>query len=108
MLTRLPLHLEDGTDKSSLIEQLVQRHMPDKTHASSILPLSGPITSLQHIDHSELLQQTLSAAAIRATGIFNLQVVEKLLSEKITDANRRALLLVFTTQLLCQLFGLSI
>jgi asparagine synthetase B (glutamine-hydrolysing) len=108
MLTRLPLSLEDGTAKETLIKQLVLRHMPESPDAASLLPLSGPIASLQQITNSELLQQTLSTEAMQATGIFNPPVVEKLLSEKMTDANRRLLLLVFTTQLFCQIFGLSL
>jgi hypothetical protein len=66
------------------------------------------MASLQHINDSELLQQTLSPEAIQATGIFNPQLVDSLLKEKLTDANRRKLLLVFTTQLVCQIFGLSL
>jgi asparagine synthetase B (glutamine-hydrolysing) len=108
MLTHLPSTLDDGVAKTSLLEALVHRYMPDSTGTSSLLPLSGPVASLQQVADSELLQQTISAEAIRAAGIFNPQTVENLLKEKVTDPNRRALLLVFTTQLLCQLFGLSL
>ncbi len=100
--------LDDGVAKTSLLEASVHRYMPDSTGTSSLLPLSGPVASLQQVADSELLQQTISAEAIQAAGIFNPQTVENLLKEKITDTNRRALLLVFTTQLLCQLFGLSL
>jgi asparagine synthetase B (glutamine-hydrolysing) len=108
MLTRLPSVLDEEVAKTSLIDQLVLRYMPDSPATASPLPLSGPITSLQQIDNSELLQQTISAEAIRTAGIFNPQVVENLLHEKITDSNRRALLVVFTTQLFCQLFGVGL
>ncbi|GHO91589.1 hypothetical protein KSF_016370 [Reticulibacter mediterranei] len=105
-LTRLPSN--DGGDemKAGLLKNLLQRYIPES--AGSPLPLSGPMASLQHIADSELLQQTLSAEAIGATGIFNPQLVDSLLKEKLTDTNRRKLLLVFTTQLLCQIFGLSL
>jgi asparagine synthetase B (glutamine-hydrolysing) len=106
MLTRLPLDEQSDEVKTALLKNLVQRYMPES--AGSPLPLSGPMASLQHINDSELLQQTLSAEAIQATGIFNPQLVDSLLKEKLTDANRRKLLLVFTTQLLCQVFGLSL
>jgi asparagine synthase (glutamine-hydrolysing) len=104
MLTRLPS--EDEGNKAVLLKNLLQRYMPES--AGSPLPLSGPIASLQHVADSELLQQTLSTEAIQTTGIFNPQLVESLLQEKLTDANRRKLLLVFTTQLVCQIFGLSL
>jgi asparagine synthase (glutamine-hydrolysing) len=102
MLTRLPCDDEGDV----LLKKLVQRYIPES--AGSPLSLSGPVASLQHIVDSELLQQTLSAEAIQATGIFNPQLVENLLKEKLTGANRRKLLLVFTTQLLCQIFGASL
>jgi asparagine synthase (glutamine-hydrolysing) len=106
MLTRLPAN--DGGDemKAALLKNLLQRYISES--ARSPLPLSGPIASLQHIADSELLQQTLSTEAIQATGIFNPQLVDSLLKEKLTDANRRKLLLIFTTQLLCQIFGVSL
>src|SRR5579884_2542550 len=108
MLTRLPPTLDDEVAKIALLDQLAQRYIPDSTSTSSLLRLSGPITSLQRVADSELLQQTISTEAIKAAGIFNPQTVEKLLHEKITGANRLELLLVFTTQLLCQLFGLAL
>jgi asparagine synthetase B (glutamine-hydrolysing) len=104
MLTRLPANNEG--DKAGLLKNLLQRYMPES--AGPPLPLNGPMASLQHIADSELLQQTLSTEAIRAAGIFNPQIVDSLLKEKLTDANRRKLLLVFTTQLAYQIFGLSL
>lgn len=108
MLTRLPSTLDGGVAKTSLLDQVVSRYMPDSTRTASLLPLSGPVASLQRVADSELLQQIMSVEAIKAAGIFDLQAVEKLLHEKITSTNRRELLLIFTTQLLCQLFGLGL
>jgi asparagine synthetase B (glutamine-hydrolysing) len=102
MLTRLP----SSDEGDVLLKNLLQRYISES--AGPLLPLSGPMASLQHINDSELLQQTLSPEAIQATGIFNPQLVDSLLKEKLTDANRRKLLLVFTTQLVCQIFGLSL
>jgi len=73
-----------------------------------MLPLNGPIASLQRIADSELLQQTLSPDAIRATGIFDPQEVDKLLQKKGKALQQRELLLVFTTQLLYHLFQASL
>jgi asparagine synthetase B (glutamine-hydrolysing) len=107
MLTRLPTTLEDGTAKSHLVSALVERYLPGP-QAVSTQPLSSPTESLLKIDSSEILQQTLSASAIRSAGIFDTEKVEELIKQR-EDANSRcALIWVFTTQLLCQLFGVTL
>ena len=62
--------------------------------------------SLLRVADSELLQQTISQEALRATGIFDPEVVQDLLrqGEQEDGVVTRELVLVFTTQLLCQLF----
>jgi hypothetical protein len=50
----------------------------------------------------------LSSEALQARGIFNPKAVETLLQQTNGKAVPRELLLVFTTQLLCQLFDLTI
>ncbi|MBV9258157.1 MAG: hypothetical protein JO215_09075, partial [Ktedonobacteraceae bacterium] len=57
---------------------------------------------------SELLQQLLSPEAIKATGIFNSGAVEKLLQQQGDNRAERELILVFTAQLLCQLFEVAV
>ncbi|MBV9229662.1 MAG: hypothetical protein JOZ18_10150 [Chloroflexi bacterium] len=104
MLSRLPAVLADGTPKDTLIASLAQRYITTRAATPATLPLTAPATSLLRIADSDLLQQTLSPEALRATGIFDPSAVEDLLKRK---AVSRELLLVFTTQLLWQLFGME-
>jgi asparagine synthetase B (glutamine-hydrolysing) len=107
-LTRLPLTFEDGRAKSTLPSVLLRRSISAEVTERSTLPLNGPVTSLLRVATTDLLQQTLAPAAIRARGIFDTQAVEELLNGKMDNVSQQKLLLVFTTQLLCQLFGLSL
>jgi hypothetical protein len=54
------------------------------------------------------LQQVLSPAAIKETGIFDPLVVEELLKGQGDGRAERELILVFTTQLLSKLFGAGV
>src|SRR5947209_3287988 len=103
LLTRLPSSLDHEIEKSSLSSVLAQRYIPEAVGAST-LPLVAPSNSLLHVADSDLLRQTLSPEALRATGIFDVGVVEGLLGRKEVS---RELLFVFTTQVLCQLFGVG-
>lgn len=105
MLTRLPLVLNDGAEKSALSTLLTQRYIPTAVAKSSQLPLVAPVKSLLRVEDAELLRQTLSPEALRATEIFDVKVVGGLLQQKEVS---RELQLVFTTQLLCQLFGVGV
>ncbi len=101
-LTRLPAMLDDKVAKEHILSTLVQQYIPS---AKSLDMLSiVPCSSLLRISDSDLLQQVLSPEAIRARGIFDPQAVETLLQQTVGDTVPRELLLVFTTQLLCQLF----
>ncbi len=108
MLTQLPSTLDNSTSKDALLAQLTQRYMPDSMKSSATLPLVAPTTSLLNIEYSDLLQQTLSPEALKTTGIFNPQVVEGLLKQQGDNRDTRELLLVFTTQLLYQLFSIEV
>src|SRR5436305_4101501 len=108
MLTCLPMRAENGSTRAALVATLLKRYLPASNDQPSLLPLSGPIASLQRIADSELRQQTLSPHAIRAIGIFDPLEVEKLLQKKGKAQQQRDLLLVFTTQLLYQLFQASL
>jgi asparagine synthase (glutamine-hydrolysing) len=106
MLTRLPFTLADGVSKEQLLTQLARRSMPAKTKLGTISPLIVPVNSLLDIERSALLQQTLSPEALRTTGIFDPVIVGDLLKQQ--GKSKRELLLVFTTQLLMQLFGMEV
>ncbi|HEU5228795.1 MAG TPA: asparagine synthase-related protein, partial [Ktedonobacteraceae bacterium] len=105
LLTRLATTMDDESLEARLIAPLVQRYMPNMPKKATTLPLALPSSSLLKPELSDLRQQTLSAEAIRATGIFDPQVVQGLMEQK--EASR-ALLLVFTTQVLCRLFGVEL
>ncbi len=103
-LAHLPAVLDDGTTKDALLSTLVLHSMPDTYEVSEALPLAVPTASLLHITDSELLQQVLSVDALKATGIFDAQVVASLIKQAKGKTLPRELLLAFTTQLLYQLF----
>jgi len=65
-------------------------------------PLELPVPSLLRVDDFDLLKEVLSREAILERGIFDVERVESLLKQKKVS---RELLLVFTTQLFCRLFG---
>ncbi len=108
LLTRLPAPFNDSPSKIALLEQAKQRIMPDSPKTSATLPLIAPAASLRQVAQSALLQQVLSPEAVKATGIFNPEVVERLLQQQGNDRAERELILVFTTQLLCRLFGIEV
>ncbi|MBA2286533.1 MAG: hypothetical protein H0W02_13725 [Ktedonobacteraceae bacterium] len=108
ILTRLPAILQDGTPRAAILSQLVRQHTSGMEEEPSLLSLEAPTTSLSQVEGFEILQQTLSPEALRATGIFDPQAVQALVTTDTPHAASRELLLVFTTQLLCRLFGASL
>jgi hypothetical protein len=60
------------------------------------------------IENSDFLQQVLSPAAIRERGIFQPHIYETLRKQARKQTVPQELLLVFTTQLLCQLFDVRL
>jgi len=105
MLARLLATMDDEAAESTLIAPLIQRYMPDMRETPAKLPLAVPSSSLLHPEQSDLLQQTLSEEAIRATGIFDPQAVQALMERGEVS---RELMLVFTTQVLFRLFGVEV
>ena len=104
LLTRLPMSSDPSkTHLLAQLAQLAQRYLPANTELVST-PLSVPLHSLLNIEGFDLLQQTLSPEALKATGIFEPGVVAELMKQ---GEVRPELLLVFTTQLFCLLFGIS-
>jgi asparagine synthetase B (glutamine-hydrolysing) len=101
-LTRLPAQLPDGTSKHFITIQLLHRLLPREI--GPIYPLAAPTASLLRNQNSEILQQTLSEQAVREKGIFDPEVVTRLLQRQEVSPE---LLLVFTTQLLCLLFDVG-
>ncbi len=66
------------------------------------LPLELRVPSLLHIGDFDLLKEVLSREAILERGIFDVERVEALLKQKSVS---HELILVFTTQLFCRMFG---
>ncbi|GAC1640890.1 MAG: hypothetical protein NVS4B12_02690 [Ktedonobacteraceae bacterium] len=88
----------------TLLPLLVAHHFPTLKNIQTPLPLELPTPSLLRVKDSDLLKETLSQEAIQATGIFDPYSVEELLKQKKVS---RELVLVFTTQLFCRLFGVE-
>jgi asparagine synthetase B (glutamine-hydrolysing) len=103
-LTRIPTNLKTDTARENIPAALIRRLHVNIDGATETAPLFVPMSSLPQIDGAEILQQTLSPEAIRARGIFDPQAVDLLLQQVKGQSLPRDLLLVFTTQLLCQLF----
>ncbi len=103
ILTRLPLQLSDGTTKGALLSTLLARHYTLDSSRISKLTLTVPGTSLSSSRDADILQQTLSNEALRASGIFDVEAVEALLQRRKKVADKD-LIFVFTTQLLYKLF----
>ena len=107
MLVRLPTTLEDGTPRQAIIDTLARRYFPEEMIRGQRGRPQGiaPTESLLHVEDSELLQQTLSPEALRATGIFEPETIQELLR---MNRVSKELLLVFTTQLLCKLLEIGL
>lgn len=99
-LTRLPVQLEDGTPGVAVLERLLQRALPETFTPIPKLPL--PAIPLRR--DADFVRETLSPHALKTTGLFDVAAVERLLKQKTGQTLQRELLLVFTTQLLCQIF----
>jgi len=97
--------LDDGVRSETLLSLLVAKHFPSLENLQPYKPLKLPISSLLRVDASDLLKEVLSREAIQATGIFGIEEIEKLLRQKKVS---RELVLVFTTQLFCRLFGMEL
>ena len=105
MMARLPVTLEHGQQKEDLLLPLLRTYLPTFTNIDASFPLLAPTNSLLLHENSELLQQTLSPEALRKTGLFDVEAVRVLREQKEVS---RELVFVFTTQLLCQLFGVEV
>ncbi len=97
----------NGHATDTLLASLVQQHIPAIPFKPIKLPLAIPIKSFAAPENSELLQQTLSPEAIRATNLFAPAAVEALIQQVKGKTVPHELFLVFTTQLLYQLFNLE-
>ncbi len=98
-ITRMP-HRQHF--KAEVLNALATRYLGDLSSQTPELAL--PCASL--FGDSEIVQQLLAPEAIRATGIFDADAVQQLLAQK--QGAEQALLYVFTTQMLCQLFQIEI
>ncbi len=111
LLTSLPPTLADGTPGKTILTTLAKRYFPagQIMEQNEQLPVMIPTQSLLDIEQSELLQQTISEEALRARGIFDVEAVQELLrTGKQTGRVAREAVLIFTTQLLCQLFEVGL
>jgi len=93
--------LDDEMRNETLASLLIADHFSTLKNTQTSMSLKMPVPSLLHIEDSDVLKETLSREAIQAVGIFDIGHVEELLKQKKVS---RELVLVFTTQLFCQLF----
>lgn len=96
-----------GHTTETFLAGLAQQYVPDFPLKPKKLPLAIPTKSFAALDHSDLLQQTLSPAAIRAANLFAPEAVETLVQQAKGKRVPRELFLVFTTQLLHSLFNVE-
>jgi hypothetical protein len=104
LLTQLPPILEDGLQKKALAEHFLHHYLKYQSPLASSPTQTAPTASLREREASDLLRALLSPEALKNRGIFEPQAVEKLLQQPNNAETNNALVLVFTTQLLCQLF----
>lgn len=104
LLTRLPHNLSDNLPKHALPEYLLRTFLHYSAPLSSIPEPQAKAHSLRDREASDLLNATLSPTALQSLGIFQPASVDALLQQAPDSATTSALLLVFTTQLFCQLF----
>ncbi len=104
LLTQLPPVLDDGSQKNALAEHFLRHSLNYQAPLASAPTQTASIDSLRHLATSDLLQATLSPEALKHRGIFQPQAVELLLQRSHNPEANSALIFVFTTQLLCQLF----
>lgn len=98
------LNAEVRSDET-LLSLLMANHVPLLKDMQTAMALEIPVPSLLRAHASDVLRETLSREAIQATNIFDADIVEGLLKQKKVS---RELLMVFTTQLFCRLFGMHI
>jgi hypothetical protein len=104
LLTQLPSVLDNGLQKSALAEYFLRNHLKYQAPLASVSTQTVPLDSLRKVETSDLLQGLLSAEALKNRGIFQPQAVERLLQQPESREANNALVFVFTTQLMCQLF----
>jgi hypothetical protein len=107
LLTQLPPVLDNGLQKNTLAEHFLRHHLKYQAPLASVSTQTAPIGSLRQLETSDLLQGLLSAEALKNRGIFQPQAVEMLLQQPNNREANSALVFVFTTQLLCQLFQME-
>jgi len=110
MFTRLPAVLKDGTSKQTLLMNLAAKYLSDvpipvvKQPSSFLFPMQS-LQNAHRSDASDMLCQTLSIEALKETGIFDVEEVSRMLQQQ--EASQE-LMLVFTTQLMFRMFGMSL
>ena len=104
LLTQLPPILNDGLRKNALVEHFLRHHLKYQATLASSPTQTAPTDSLREREMSDLLQATLSPEALKNRGIFQPQALEMLLQQPNNPEANSALVFVFTTQLLCQIF----
>jgi asparagine synthase (glutamine-hydrolysing) len=104
LVTQLPSTLDGGLRKDMLAEHFLRHYLQYQAPLLPATKQTSITSSLRAIEESELLHTLLSPEALQERGIFDSQAVAMLLQQPETRETNNALMLIFTTQLLCQLF----
>jgi asparagine synthetase B (glutamine-hydrolysing) len=104
LLTQLPPIIDGALHKNALAEHFLRQHLSYQAPLTPTPTQPTSLASLKQRETSDLLHAVLSTEALQHQGIFNPQTVEQLLQQPENPTTNSALILIFTTQLLCQIF----
>ena len=107
LLTQMPPVLDGGLDKKDLTEYFLRHYLKYEAPLASTPTQAVPMASLRDVETSDLLQTVLSPEALKKRGIFDPEAVGNLLWQPERAEVDAALVFVFTTQLLCEMFGVE-
>ena len=106
-LTRQPLTFDNHVTRTELLTTVLLQLQPELMPIAANTPtsLSLPISTLLREQGSELFQVTLAPEALQKRSLFEVDEVQELCQQKSVSRN---LLLIFTTQLFCHLYGIEL
>jgi asparagine synthetase B (glutamine-hydrolysing) len=109
-LTRYAPILTANPSQWQIITDLLHRYIPALPEHPIQLPLSIPqpaLSSNKEQDTTDLVEQMLSPAALKKVGLFQTQAVQELRARVTKKSVPPALLTIFTTQLLTEIFQIE-
>jgi asparagine synthetase B (glutamine-hydrolysing) len=111
ILTRYAPILTSKPSQRQIITDLLHRYIPALPEHPIQLPLSIPqpaLSSNKEQDPTDLVEQMLSPAALKKVGLFQPQTVQELRARVTKKSVPPALMTIFTTQLLTEIFQIEV